>query len=145
MKKQQTATWSDAARVLLSVVGVYSAGTVTWELLRDVIPTCAPGFQCATVLMSPYMKFGPVSMSYLGFAFFIAMLLISVVLLLDVVSMQQRATLKKAVRWMTFAGALLAIYAIVTMGIILQAWCQYCLISTLALVGLAIVHTFDRS
>lgn len=127
-------------RTALAAGGSASSGIVVSELVRGVIPTCAPGFQCATVLQSAWMKPFGVSISYLGLAFFIAVILINASLIVTEIPRQsvRRASLVLA----GIAGGF-SLYALGVMGLVLSAWCQYCLVSGLLMLGLGLTALYE--
>lgn len=120
--------------VMFSIIGILDAGKITWDEFNNVIPSCAPPFECATVLNSPWAYLGPLPLATYGLVFYIAFLVIGSLLVLEVkhITVAGRvfavATLAK---WMGIFGFLFSLYLITLMGFIIKAWCLYCLISAI--------------
>ncbi len=114
--------------VVLSLIGIIDAGYVSYHLLNGLTPVCQPGFQCAKVLESPWLNFGPIAISYVGFIFFIFYLIGSSLYLLE---FKKDNLIKRWLHYQSIIGLLFAIYVISLMGLVIKGWCLYCLISGL--------------
>ena len=130
--------------IIFSIFGMIDAGYVSYTLLQNLLPVCYPGFKCAEVLTSPWLNFGPISVSYLGFIFFTLFLLAGSANLLDLKI--GAINIRKWLKYQSIVGFFFAIYVLGLMGLILQAWCLYCLISGLnALILFALTQTWLQS
>lgn len=126
--------------VIVSVLGIFNSAYVAYQKLNNIIPPCAPGFKCTTVLNSNWTNLGPVPLSVVGIIFF------STFLIVNLVNFSQPSKLTKNLSFILGIIALLfAIYLLVVMGIILNAWCVYCLLSALACVLLFALSTANFS
>lgn len=128
--------------IILSIVGMADAGYLTYEHFQGIVPPCADGFACDTVLSSEWASIGPVPISLLGFLFYVTMFLLSCFSFLKLEP--AREVMKKliksdhplaqlsnpdlAIALSTF-GFLFSIFLVSIMAFVLKAWCQYCLIS----------------
>ena len=120
--------------VLISFVGILDAGYLTYEKVNHIIPPCSTGFQCDTVLTSRFANIGPVPLSALGMIFYTIVFFFAVLNFLE-----QDHVRFGNVHFHTYDiqlvlsifGALFSLYLVTLMGVVLQAWCLYCLISAL--------------
>lgn len=120
--------------VIASVIGIADASYLTWVKLNNIVAPCSPFFKCETVLTSPWSSVGPVPLSLFGLLFYIVMLGLASTLLLERQTIKlfnrQFAISSLVLAWGT-AGALFSGYLVFIMGVVLQAWCLYCLISAI--------------
>lgn len=146
-----------------SFVGMLDAGYLTYEKLTHQTPGCGAGFDCSGVLNSPWASIGPVPLSAIGLLFYLTVYVICVLSLVGI-------TLPKwgqPTIWQNFLhfftrhadvpnvpylitlgtmGLVFSLFLIFLMGVVIQAWCLYCLISALVssalfLFSLGIRHT----
>lgn len=123
--------------IILSLFGIADASYLTYEKLSGHVPVCGPGFDCGTVINSEWANIGPVPISALGLFFYSTVFVFSLLHYLE----KDLSFLNKILRFpynfkplnylqvlVTFGG-LFTIYLITIMGVVLQAWCQYCLYS----------------
>lgn len=135
--------------VVLSLVGLVDAGYLTYQRAMGIIPPCIPGFQCETVLRSPYANIGPVPISALGLVYY------SLVFSLAVLAYLQKPlpwlprslrhaglTTSDALRAATTFGLFFSFYLIILMQFVINAWCTYCLISAVACMLLFVVTSW---
>ncbi len=120
--------------IVFSILGIADASYITWEKLSGRIPPCSGQFKCADVLTSQWSNVGPVPLSVLGIAFYSGFLLLGVLFYLS----QESPSLKPHARWLSKLmlawgafGALFSLYLMVIMGVVIQAWCLYCLLSAI--------------
>lgn len=125
--------------VILSFLGLLDASFLTYEKLNHIVPPCSNGFQCNTVLSSPYSSVGPIPLSMFGMAFYIVMFSLSIMHFLEVKTIRL-GDVEIRTHDLMFAqacfGALFSAYLITIMGVVLQAWCLYCLLSALCCASL---------
>lgn len=126
------------ATVMLSILGIADAGYITYEKFAGVIPKCIPGFECGKVLNSPWSSIGPVPLSLLGLFFYFTVFVLASFVILEIdihkVLPQLPAFLKKFTTfdflWMlTIFGFIFSLYLLFIMGVMIQGWCTYCLLS----------------
>lgn len=136
------------ASLALSIGGMVDAGYLTYMEVRDIVPPCSPNFQCDKVLSSPWASVGPVPLAALGFGFYLTMCVLSVLLVLEQDSVNV-AGWKLPLRGMLGLfgawGILFSAFLVFLMGVVIQGWCFYCLISagistTLGVVSLLIAR-----
>jgi uncharacterized membrane protein len=122
------------ALVIFSIIGILDAGKITWDKFNNVIPACAPPFQCDTVLNSPWAQLGPLPISAYGLGFYFTFLVLACLLVLEVKSLKigsLELPVAKLVRWLGVFGFLFTLYLVILMAFIINAWCLYCLISAI--------------
>lgn len=120
--------------VIIPFLGIMDAAFITYEKLNNRVPPCTPGFACASVLESPYASIGPVPLSLVGFFFYSLVCLFAVLSFLDVDHLRfgkEKLHTHDLMLPLAIFGAGFSAYLVIIMGIILKAWCVYCLISAL--------------
>lgn len=121
--------------VVLSLVGISDAGYITYEEFSGIIPPCSNGFQCEKVLTSQWAHIGPIPLSLLGLGYYATVFTIGVLLYLGVKKIPVPLPiisdwpLEYFLLLLTSSGALFSLYLIFLMGVVIQGWCFYCLIS----------------
>ncbi len=127
--------------VVLPLLGIADAGYLTYEKLSGRTPPCSIGSDCGAVLNSPYASIGPVPLSVLGLVFYTLVFLLTSTQLVEIDlgkilgkklggSFKQLATLDLLLFLSTFA-ILFSAFLVFLMGVVIGAWCQYCLLSAL--------------
>jgi len=130
--------------VIFTFLGVLDASYITYEKLNGVIPPCTPYFKCGDVLNSSWASIGPIPLSAFGVLFYSLFFVMSLVFYFG----------KKEVRLFTFRmrvetflvlqgifGAAFSLYLLFIMGVILKAWCLYCLLSAMICMILFVVSS----
>lgn len=120
--------------VLVSFLGIMDAGFITYEKAQGVIPPCHPGFACGTVLESKYASIGPVPLSVLGLLFYSTVFVFAVLNFVEVKHIKffrLKLHTHDILLGLSIFGAGFSIYLVTLMGVVLKAWCVYCLISAL--------------
>lgn len=118
----------------LSMVGLGITAFLSYYQYNNLIPSCAIG-GCETVLTSPQSKLFGLPWSYYGLVYYIYMLCLSILLILDPGS--------KGLKWGALAytgiGVLYSCWAIfyIQLGVI-GAVCEYCAMSAATTLGLFI-------
>ncbi len=110
--------------VCVAFIGIVDASYLTYTELRGNQPACRPPFDCGTVLNSPLSRIGPVPLSAIGIFYYTVILIIGAIAFLQ----EDHEDLVRAV---AFCGFLFSLYLVFMMGVLLQAWCLYCLVSAL--------------
>lgn len=118
--------------VMLSLLGIFDASYITWEKFNGSVPVCSPPFDCGTVLNSPWAQVGPVPLSVLGIFFYSMFLILGSLLLLEKHSLKiaNLSVVSLLGIWATF-GLLFSLYLVIVMGVVLESWCLYCVISAI--------------
>jgi dihydroorotate dehydrogenase len=142
--------------VILPLIGLSDAGYITYEKFSGKPVVCGEGFDCGKVLNSEWASIGPVPLSLLGMLFYAVVLVLAIALFLELDPLGSRTQAHKLQKItpqttarlltplhlllpLTAFGALYSLYLIFLMGVILQAWCLYCLISAATSFSLFIV------
>lgn len=126
--------------IVLSIIGIADASYLTYEKLSGIIPPCSPGFQCETVLTSKYAQIGPIPLSVFGLGYYLTVFFLAIANYIDfnfaTTSWLKKTFLHKSspldiLLILTTFGLLFSFYLILLMGVIIQAWCLYCLVSAI--------------
>jgi uncharacterized membrane protein len=126
--------------IVLSVLGMADAGYLSYEKLANVTPPCinAPGFDCGSVLNSPWAMLGPLPLPVWGLMFYTTFFVLSVLIFLF-------PSVPKFVKWfwrlLSFFGFLFSGYLMFIMFVLIGKLCIYCLLSALTCLSLFLVHT----
>lgn len=119
---------------VLAMLGIIDAGYITYGELTGIVPNCQPPFSCQTVLDSPWSKVGPVPLAAFGLVFYAVMFTLGIISFMDIrsISIQQyRVPVHVVVAVLGSLGMLFSMWLLFVMGVILKAWCLYCLLSAL--------------
>ncbi len=123
----------------LSFIGIGIAGYLSYFQYLNLIPTCAIG-GCELVLTSVHSKFFGIPWSYIGLVYYLYMLCLSVLIIIEPSS----RALRLGALVYTGAGVLYSIWAIFYIQLsVIGALCQYCAMSavtTLLLFSVAVWH-----
>jgi uncharacterized membrane protein len=120
--------------VVFTFLGILDASYVTWSRFSGVLPPCKPPFACETVLNSSWSKIGPVPLSVLGILFYSTFFLIAALSVLEVKAIKKgqfSVPIPALIILLGCFGAGFSLYLVFIMGVILKAWCLYCLLSAL--------------
>jgi uncharacterized membrane protein len=120
------------AIIVFSLIGIVDAGYITYEKFLGQIPPCQTAFKCETVLTSKWANIGPIPLSVLGIVFYSAMLLLGIANYLELPELKLGKKKIEVVHLLALLGVfgfLFSMYLVFLMGVILHAWCLYCLIS----------------
>lgn len=136
------------ALVMFTIFGIADAGYLTYMRVNGLVPPCNPNFQCEDVLASPWSSIGPFPLSALGLLFYSTFFILAVLNFVDVQSLKlgsYNVRMTTVVAAIGTFGMLFSGYLLLLMGVILQAWCLYCLISAaicFTLGGLSLTQYF---
>lgn len=111
--------------VSLGIVGMVTSGYVSFSELTNRLPACSPPFQCQKVLTSQWLNLGPIPFSFLGFGFFLAVVLLGV----WQVTQPELQRPAKYLWWLALAGLAFGSYTFGVMSLVLKGYCLYCLVS----------------
>jgi uncharacterized membrane protein len=116
-------TFLSLCLVVFSLLGIVDASYITYEKFSGRIPPCSIHFKCTQVLESKWANIGPIPLSLLGVCFYSLFLVVSISFLLG----KRKASFFLAL--FGVFGLLFSLYLVFIMGVVLKAWCFYCLLS----------------
>lgn len=131
--------------VVLSLLGIFDAAYLTYNKLNNIIPPCSPGFQCETVLNSPWANIGPLPLSALGLFYYSFLFLIACATVVGIKIRIGKLKNEDILLAVGSIGGAFSLYLVFIMGVMIRGWCLYCLISAAlcALIfGVNYVHYF---
>jgi len=117
------------AVAILSLVGAFVAVYLLASNLGWIPPVpCGTG-DCATVQSSSYAKVGPVPVSGIGVAGYLALVALSLA------GLQERLGTSRTIAFLLFAGSLIGFlfsaYLTYLEAAVIKAWCRYCVASAI--------------
>ncbi len=121
--------------VVLSLIGIADASYITYEKITGGVVGCGQGFDCGTVLNSPYAQVGPIPLSVIGVVFYSIFLLLAGLNFLEIDPKLFPVLRKRDIGWekvLLLLGSVAFLFSILLvflMGVVIQAWCLFCLIS----------------
>lgn len=142
--------------ISFAIIGISDAGYISWYELQQIIPPCGTGFDCGTVLNSPWAHVGPIPLAYLGVFFYLTVLILSILHFLDLESGQISKSIQKILpKWfpvksatvfdflwpLTLLGFLFSLYLVGIMAYAIGEWCNFCLLSAGTSSALFLVST----
>lgn len=130
--------------IVASLVGIADASYLTYQKSQASPPPCHPVFKCADVLNSPWSSIGPVPLPLLGVAFYVSVLISGIAYYLGLTHVKigsRQVPMSGVLIGLGIFGSLFSLYLVTIMGIILKAWCLYCLISAVNCLILAVLTT----
>ena len=117
------------AVAVLSLVGAFVAFYLLASNLGWTPPVPCGAGDCGTVQSSKYAKVGPVPVSGIGLAGYLALLGLSFA------GLQKRLARSRAIPFLLFAGALFGLlfsaYLTYLEAAVIKAWCRYCVVSAI--------------
>lgn len=131
--------------VVLSLLGILDATYLTYNKLNNIIPPCSSGFQCETVLNSPWANVGPLPLSALGLFYYSFLFLIACATVVGIKIRIGKLKNEDILLTVGTIGGAFSLYLVFIMGVMIRGWCLYCLISAAlcALIfGVNYVHYF---
>ena len=124
--------------LILAFLGFIVATYLTILHLKHLIPPCTVTQNCEKVLTSQFAAIGPIPLALLGSLFYLTIIILCVLLLTNY---------KKLFLDLYYGFASLGFIASITLFLIqayiLQAFCQYCLLSEAISIGIIILAYFD--
>ena len=118
--------------VVFTFLGIFDAAYISYEKLSGNIPPCNMYFKCDVVLNSSWSSVGPIPLATLGLLFYSLFFLTSILFFLgkDTVHvLHYQVQTKTVLAFLGAFGAMFSLYLLFVMGILLKAWCLYCLLS----------------
>ena len=119
--------------IALAMIGIADTLYLSYSVFTNTAPTCLLA-GCEKVLASEYSKIFGVPLSYIGLVYYVYMLGLSILLAID----PRSFGLRLGVLLYSGVGVLMSVVFIYIQGMIIGAFCQYCLISALLTVLLFI-------
>lgn len=120
--------------IVFSLLGMIDAGFISYEKFLGVVPPCSSGFQCETVLNSPWSMIGPVPLSVIGFMFYTLFFVLGIASYMGIHSLSvgsNKVSLSLLLATQGLVGFGFSLYLISVMGFVIQSWCLYCLLSAI--------------
>lgn len=131
---------------IFSVLGMIDASYLTYEKLSQREVLCGEGFDCGTVLNSKWSSIGPIPLSVFGLFFYASVWLMSVHAIIETDFSRYGKRLAgflglKKTHFLNFIttgevlfllslfGFFFSLYLVFIMGVVIQAWCAFCLFS----------------
>lgn len=139
---QMTVSWKSVqtAALILTVVGMMDAAYLSYSRVTSSPLFCGKGGGCAIVEASPYSVFAGVPLAFWGLAFYIGMFFVCA-LLIGRYERPARALFLLG----ALIGALMSLSFLYIQGVLIGAWCIYCVASaviTFALFAAAVVGKY---
>jgi uncharacterized membrane protein len=133
---------------VIGLLGLLNSGYLTYSELSGNLPVCSPPFQCRSVLESAWFNLGPIPLPAVGVLFFGAVLAAGVITYLknDQTTDDDLSPVpgEKVLWYLALMGAGFASYTMIVMGVFIQGWCIYCLVSDGLLGGNLILNLWYR-
>lgn len=118
-----------------SIAGFFDSSYLTILHYKNITPPCEIAKGCETVLTSQFSTIAAIPVALIGALYFL--FLIFVIL--------QRGWLFRYFKFFAFLGVLASLYFFYTQAFILKAFCQYCLLSEVIILGIFILSFKDKS
>jgi uncharacterized membrane protein len=140
--------WLRATAIVLSVLGILTAGYMTWAELTNNETVCidAGSIDCAAVADSAYAKTFGIPVALLGLVGYVAIL---GVLVLEDQFHLLAAYGRTLVVGMALFGVIFQTYLTYVEAAVLEKWCQWCvasyvIITALLIIGALRLHSFFK-
>lgn len=132
--------WLPIVLLVIALIGFADATYLTVEHYSNKIPPCTIG-SCETVLTSDYATVAGIPVALVGSIFYLFILVLSIVYL-DI----KKELLLRIIFLTTTLGFLVSIYFFILQALVINAFCQYCLVSagTSTLLFLTSLYTFIK-
>ncbi|MBI5151765.1 MAG: dihydroorotate dehydrogenase (quinone) [Candidatus Pacebacteria bacterium] len=130
----------------VSILGMMDAAYLTYEKLSRTLPPCISGFDCGSVLTSSWSSLFGVPLSFFGLVFYFITFIFAALHILEIdhITILNRKLHTHDIQLgLSIFGALFSGYLVFLMGVILQAWCLYCLGSAVACLVLFILNVMQ--
>jgi uncharacterized membrane protein len=126
--------------IIIALIGFADATYLTIEHYAGNIPPCTTD-GCETVLTSSYSTIAGIPVALSGAVFYLAFLVLIIAYLLE-----KKEIILKIALLLTTLGFLASIYFFILQAFVIQAFCQYCLLSaaTSTILFVASVFIFKK-
>lgn len=128
--------------VVLSLLGIFDAGFLTYEKINNILPPCGQGFQCETVLNSPWANIGPIPLSAFGLVYYAFLFIVAAATMLDFKIRLGKLKNEDILLTVGALGGVFSVYLISIMAFLIRGWCLYCLISALLTASIFAVNFY---
>lgn len=120
--------------LILSFLGFVVTTYLTILHYKNVLPPCHVTSNCETVLISQFASIGPVPLALLGSLFYLAVIVLCVLILTN-----YKKIFLDAFYAVSVIGFAVSLILILIQAYIIHAFCQYCLLSEAISTGLLIL------
>ena len=120
--------------LILAFLGFLDATYLTILHYENIIPPCTVTNGCETVLNSKYASLGPVPVALLGSLFYLGVIILCVLILTN-----YKKIYMDLFYIFVVVGFLVSLVLIATQEFLINAFCQYCLLSEAVSTGLLIL------
>ncbi len=130
--------WSIPVMVLAGFAGMVDSAYVGLHSLTGVLIPCGPAGGCDQVLNSAYSLWGGVSIAWFGFSFYLAVTAAAIFGL---------SGFRQVFRFSLIASltaSLVTLYLLYVQAFVLQAFCDYCLLSAFLVFAILGAHLVLR-
>lgn len=121
------------ALLLLSLAGFFDSSYLTILHYKNIIPPCSLALGCEKVLNSKFSTVLGIPLALLGSLFFL-------VLILLLLSESEKNNFLKYFKPLVLAGLVASIVLFCIQAFVLHAFCQYCLLSEVIVLGIFILN-----
>ncbi len=115
--------------LILSILGFFDSAYLTIVHYKNIVPPCTIAKGCETVLTSQFSEIFGIPVALVGALYFL--FLIFVIL--------QNGRLFRYFKFFAFLGVVVSLYFFYTQAFILKAFCQYCILSEIIILGIFIL------
>ncbi len=130
--------------VVFTFLGILDSSYITYEKMSGQVPQCNKYFKCGVVLNSQWASVGPIPLALFGTFFYTFFFCMSVMFFLEKKELHLLGRIiptKKVLAMLGIFGGMFSLYLIFIMGVILHAWCLYCLLSASICLILSLVSS----
>lgn len=120
--------------LILSFLGFLLATYLTILHFKNVIPPCTVTSGCETVLTSQFAQIGPVPLAFLGSLFYLAVLIVCLLILTN-----YKKLYLNAFYLLSVLGFIVSVILILIQQFLIHAFCQYCILSEVISTGIVVL------
>lgn len=137
VSKENMKTITSLLFVIFSIIGIADSAYLTYQKFLGLTPDCSVIIGCEEVLTSNWAQIGPIPVSFLGLMFYLAVFILGILLVLEIDISKwfknnnffKLVSTSELFLLITTLGFGFTLYLIFLMFVVIQAWCQFCLIS----------------
>jgi uncharacterized membrane protein len=126
--------------LVLSFLGYLDALYLTLAHYRSVVPNCSVTHGCEEVLTSRFSSVLGIPTAALGVTFYLVAFYLSVATITNPAS---RSSL--VLKLVACLGLVASVFLFVTQAVVIEAYCQYCIASAIAAIGIFILSLCMRA
>ena len=120
--------------LILGFLGFLDATYLAILHYKNIIPPCTVTSGCEKVLSSKYAMFGPIPLSLLGSLFYLSIIIICILLLTN-----YKKVFLETFYLLVGAGFIVSVVLLFIQEFLLNAFCQYCILSEIISTGLILL------